>query len=377
MGRKKDLHGTSHTAQSFELKPFCYYCDKEFDTVKVLIQHQRTKHLACSECGSKFDTVTGLRVHMLNAYKKTIKEVTGAIPGRSNPDIVVCGMEGIPKAIIEEKTRKAKADLAEKEKARADRERAERPAAPPEPPAAATPSSPPRLSPDESSSRQPKVTAEPSTPLAAPPHAVAAPGSGVSSRALSTPAPVQTRSVAAQQQPQTQPQQPAAAPQWGMMAAAPQGGMMAGLSPAVQKLLAGASSPADGDTAVLVPALPGRTVPGALSGLHPVALQVLASAGILPSGVSNGGGAPPQALAEKRPAPIPVANAFASSPGGLGMPSMLPTSAFPPVGFQVPVLGHLGSPLAPTFSGAIGMQSVQVSAEAKRPRLEGQGLITP
>merc|ERR1719169_313120 len=117
MGRKKILGGTSHRAEAFELKPFCYYCDREFDTVKTLIQHQRTKHLACSECGLKFDTVTGLRVHMLNAYKKGLKEVTGAIPGRENPDIVVHGMEGIPKSIIEEKTKKAQAERAEKEKA--------------------------------------------------------------------------------------------------------------------------------------------------------------------------------------------------------------------------------------------------------------------
>eukprot|EP00408_Alexandrium_pacificum_P049264 CAMPEP_0171247838 /NCGR_PEP_ID=MMETSP0790-20130122/48704_1 /TAXON_ID=2925 /ORGANISM="Alexandrium catenella, Strain OF101" /LENGTH=103 /DNA_ID=CAMNT_0011715265 /DNA_START=47 /DNA_END=354 /DNA_ORIENTATION=- len=103
MGRKKALVA-NQAQEPFELKPFCYYCEREFDTVKTLILHQRTKHFNCAECGLKFDTVTGLRVHMLNAYKKTMKEVPNCIPGRENPDIVVHGMEGLPKGILEEKT---------------------------------------------------------------------------------------------------------------------------------------------------------------------------------------------------------------------------------------------------------------------------------
>eukprot|EP00427_Karlodinium_veneficum_P059748 CAMPEP_0169385108 /NCGR_PEP_ID=MMETSP1017-20121227/43879_1 /TAXON_ID=342587 /ORGANISM="Karlodinium micrum, Strain CCMP2283" /LENGTH=240 /DNA_ID=CAMNT_0009485899 /DNA_START=18 /DNA_END=737 /DNA_ORIENTATION=- len=135
MGRKKIIGSNSQATEACEIKPFCYYCDREFDSTKTLIQHQRSKHLACSECGLKFDTVTGLRVHMLNAYKKPMKEVPGAIPGRENPDIVVHGMEGIPKSIIEEKTKKILEERAEKEKlekARLDKERAERPTPPPE-----------------------------------------------------------------------------------------------------------------------------------------------------------------------------------------------------------------------------------------------------
>ena len=71
MGRKKALDGVgggtvatgsggarAGREEPLELKPFCYYCDREFDTVKTLIQHQRTKHFNCSECGLKFDTVT-------------------------------------------------------------------------------------------------------------------------------------------------------------------------------------------------------------------------------------------------------------------------------------------------------------------------------
>merc|ERR1712232_756785 len=125
MGRKKILGGNSQAPEACEVKPFCYYCDREFDSTKTLIQHQRTKHLACAECGLKFDTVTGLRVHMLNAYKKTMKEVPNSIPGRENPDIVVHGMEGLPKGVLEEKTRKALAERAERERVK-DEENKER-----------------------------------------------------------------------------------------------------------------------------------------------------------------------------------------------------------------------------------------------------------
>merc|ERR1711920_1003748 len=93
------------------------------DTTKNLLAHQRTKHFNCVECGAKFDTVTGLRVHMLNAYKKTMKEVPNCIPGRENPDIVVHGMEGLPKGILEEKTQKAMAEKAERDSVRAEETR--------------------------------------------------------------------------------------------------------------------------------------------------------------------------------------------------------------------------------------------------------------
>lgn len=224
MGRKK-VGIVNQAQESFELRPFCYYCDREFDTAKTLITHQRTKHFNCGECGLKFDTVTGLRVHMLNAYKKTMKEVPNAMPGRENPDIVVHGMEGLPKGLLEERTRKAMAERAEKDKVREEesRERMKQISAAraaearsPSPPARAPPPpEPKRAAPDRP------------VPVAAP--------------ARSSQASIFAPSPAPQQQQQQQP---------------PQG--MPGLSPSVQKLLSGCSSS---------------------QGLHPVALQVLAFAG--------------------------------------------------------------------------------------------------
>lgn len=52
---------------------------------------------------------------MLNAYKKTMKEVPNAISGRDNPDVVVNGMDGLPKGVLEERSQKLQADREERE----------------------------------------------------------------------------------------------------------------------------------------------------------------------------------------------------------------------------------------------------------------------
>lgn len=286
MGRKK-IPGGPTVHEPFELRPFCYYCDREFDTVKTLIQHQRTKHLSCAECGLKFDTVTGLRVHMLNAYKKTMKEVPGAIPGRENPDIVVHGMEGVPKAIIEEKTKKAFAERAEKEKARA----AER--------AATTERSDQAAKAAAASESQeappPAKTAAPPKKRAAPaprPEAAPAPPAREAVKPLAAPAVVARSPAPSQPEPA-----PAPAPDVSSRRLAVQlpGGaevLLPGLSPRVTKLLAGESSigkrAQDQEGAISVPGVSGL-VPATLSGLHPAALRALATAGLL---AGSGGGAP-------------------------------------------------------------------------------------
>lgn len=253
MGRKKGPVGAEPAQNAFELKPFCYYCDKEFDTAKTLIQHQRTRHFNCAECGLKFDTVTGLRVHMLNAYKKTMKEVPNSIPGRENPDIVVHGMEGLPKGIVEERTKKAMEEKAEQDRVRAEKRAAERGA---------------EEEAEKKGERERDKQKKPAPPEPPPPAPAPAP-------APVPPPPVQT---AYYEQPRTH--EPAPVP----AAAPPSGGMMSGLSPAVAKLLAGTDDADNGDSVpglVNLPCVPEHVVPGALSKLHSVALQVLAHAGVL------------------------------------------------------------------------------------------------
>jgi len=240
--------------EAFELKPFCYYCDREFDTVKTLITHQRTKHFNCAECGLKFDTVTGLRVHMLNAYKKTMKEVPNAIAGRENPDVVVHGMEGLPKGLVEDRTKKALAERAEKEKQREEdtRERMKQITA----------------------ARAAEVRAAGAQEEEAP-----APPPEAKRRAVSPPVARPQAATIFAPPPAPEPQAPPVPHGGGGGSGAMGQGGMPGLSPAVQKLLAGGNEPQE---APLVPGLLSHHVPQVLVGLHPVALQVLAFAGGLP-----------------------------------------------------------------------------------------------
>eukprot|EP00427_Karlodinium_veneficum_P039081 CAMPEP_0169297278 /NCGR_PEP_ID=MMETSP1016-20121227/65622_1 /TAXON_ID=342587 /ORGANISM="Karlodinium micrum, Strain CCMP2283" /LENGTH=145 /DNA_ID=CAMNT_0009388793 /DNA_START=32 /DNA_END=469 /DNA_ORIENTATION=+ len=137
---------------------------------------------------------------------------------------------------------------------------------------------------------------------------------------------------------------------------------MSGLSPGVQKLLLTANyQDSSSENAVSVPALPGRTVPGKLAGLHPVALQVLAAAGVLSLG-KGGYERAAHRIAEKRPVP---------GNETLGL------SAFPTLGFPTQALNPLAAAF-PTgaFAGAIGTLGTQVATgtlgfDAKRPRLDG------
>lgn len=265
MGRKK-IGVAPQAQESFELKPFCYYCDREFDTVKTLITHQRTKHFNCAECGLKFDTVTGLRVHMLNAYKKTMKEVPNAMAGRENPDVVVHGMEGLPKGLVEERTQKAMGERAQKDKVREEesRERMKQIAAARA--AEARESEEAQAHPPEAKRRAP------SPPMVVP--AVVMPQVSIFAQ---QPPPVAV--------PPPQPYQMLQPPPPPIVQQAPPqgspGGGMPGLSPAVQKLLSGVAESAP-QTAPIVPGLLSHNVPPDLAGLHPVALQVLAFAGGLP-----------------------------------------------------------------------------------------------
>ncbi|CAK9093140.1 Protein SUPPRESSOR OF FRI 4 [Durusdinium trenchii] len=112
MGKKK-LLGANQAPELGEVPPFCYYCDREFEDIKTLVHHQRAKHFCCNESGRTFDSVTSLRIHLLNSYKKSLKEVPNALPGRDNPDVVVHGMDGLPQDVLEERLQKLKAEAPE------------------------------------------------------------------------------------------------------------------------------------------------------------------------------------------------------------------------------------------------------------------------
>ncbi|XP_038210037.1 BUB3-interacting and GLEBS motif-containing protein ZNF207-like [Zerene cesonia] len=95
MGRKKKKAS----------KPWCWYCNREFDDEKILIQHQKAKHFKCHICHKKLYTGPGLSIHCMQVHKEAIDKVPNSLPNRSNIEIEIYGMEGIPPEDIKEHER--------------------------------------------------------------------------------------------------------------------------------------------------------------------------------------------------------------------------------------------------------------------------------
>ncbi|KAH7569695.1 hypothetical protein JRO89_XS06G0246300 [Xanthoceras sorbifolium] len=126
-------------------KVWCYYCDREFDDEKILVQHQKAKHFKCHVCHKKLSTAGGMAIHVLQVHKETVaksdtcalsrsyynviqckvakvvlecigylsvleffvvfwiinnRRVPNAKPGRESTDIEIYGMQGIPPDIL-------------------------------------------------------------------------------------------------------------------------------------------------------------------------------------------------------------------------------------------------------------------------------------
>ncbi|XP_051987450.1 BUB3-interacting and GLEBS motif-containing protein ZNF207a isoform X2 [Xyrauchen texanus] len=95
MGRKKKK----------QMKPWCWYCNRDFDDEKILIQHQKAKHFKCHICHKKLYTGPGLAIHCMQVHKETIDGIPNAIPGRIDIELEIYGMEGIPEKDMEERRR--------------------------------------------------------------------------------------------------------------------------------------------------------------------------------------------------------------------------------------------------------------------------------
>ncbi|CAG8735583.1 11868_t:CDS:2 [Acaulospora morrowiae] len=78
------------------IRPWCWYCERDFEDEKVLIQHQKAKHFKCPHCNKKLNTAGGMVVHVAQVHKETIDTVPNAIKGRESVDVEIFGMEGIP-----------------------------------------------------------------------------------------------------------------------------------------------------------------------------------------------------------------------------------------------------------------------------------------
>jgi len=85
---------------------FCYYCDRVFDSEKVLMQHQRATHFKCPECYKRINSAVGMMEHAYQVHKIELKTVPNAKPGRDSFEIDIFGMGGVPPEIVEEKRAK-------------------------------------------------------------------------------------------------------------------------------------------------------------------------------------------------------------------------------------------------------------------------------
>ena len=85
------------------LKPFCYYCDRDFDDEFVLHQHQKARHFSCHACHKKFSTAASMATHVLQVHKEQVLKVPNAKSGRDAIELDIFGMEGVPSSLIEQR----------------------------------------------------------------------------------------------------------------------------------------------------------------------------------------------------------------------------------------------------------------------------------
>ncbi|KAG9878411.1 hypothetical protein KCU94_g21605, partial [Aureobasidium melanogenum] len=72
MGKKKRGHPDIEEVLA---RPWCYYCERDFDDLKILISHQKAKHYKCDRCGRRLNTAGGLSVHMNQVHKENLTTV--------------------------------------------------------------------------------------------------------------------------------------------------------------------------------------------------------------------------------------------------------------------------------------------------------------
>ncbi|KAL4810777.1 hypothetical protein BDV18DRAFT_2158 [Aspergillus unguis] len=96
MGKKR----RSPTLEEVLARPWCYYCERDFDDLKILISHQKAKHFKCERCGRRLNTAGGLSVHMSQVHKEQLTAVDNALSNRSTLDVEIFGMEGVPEEVI-------------------------------------------------------------------------------------------------------------------------------------------------------------------------------------------------------------------------------------------------------------------------------------
>ncbi|KAJ0422474.1 hypothetical protein BJY00DRAFT_77596 [Aspergillus carlsbadensis] len=111
MGKKR----RGPTLEELLAQPFCYYCEKSFIDMKVLIGHQKAKHFKCERCGRRLNTAGGLSVHMSQVHKEQLTAVDNALSNRSSLDVEIFGMEGIPEDVVQSHNQRVVAQYQQEE----------------------------------------------------------------------------------------------------------------------------------------------------------------------------------------------------------------------------------------------------------------------
>ncbi|KAI1338321.1 hypothetical protein F5Y15DRAFT_386804 [Xylariaceae sp. FL0016] len=99
MGKKRRGHPD---VEDLLARPWCYYCERDFEDLKLLISHQKAKHFKCDRCGRRLNTAGGLSVHMNQVHKESLSSVENALPNRQGLEVEIFGMEGIPEDIVQQ-----------------------------------------------------------------------------------------------------------------------------------------------------------------------------------------------------------------------------------------------------------------------------------
>lgn len=82
-------------------RPWCYYCERDFDDLQVLSTHQREQHFHCESCNRRLNTASGLSVHTAQVHKDTVTKIRNALPGREDPGLEIFGMVGVPEDLLQ------------------------------------------------------------------------------------------------------------------------------------------------------------------------------------------------------------------------------------------------------------------------------------
>lgn len=85
------------------LPAWCWYCDREFSDLQVLITHQRSRHFKCPYCSKRLYSAAGLLVHVAQVHRDRppLDCVPNAVAGHDGGEWEIYGMRGVPEEDLE------------------------------------------------------------------------------------------------------------------------------------------------------------------------------------------------------------------------------------------------------------------------------------